>query len=122
MEQELDITNYMLGPRRASVFLFRIGGNSMRDAGILDGDIVIVDRALEARNGDIVVASINGEYTCKYYRLLSGEVWLVAANPEFGPIKVTEEMGLEIFGRYDGLLRKEHPRNTKPFRTTNLES
>ena len=116
MEQELDITSYMIGPRRASVFLFRIGGHSMIEAGIMDGDIIIVDRALEVQDGHIVVASVMGEYTCKYYRKVNGQVLLVPANPEFKPLLVTEEMEFTIFGRYDGLIRKTHPRSTKALR------
>ena len=116
MEQELDITNYMIGPRRASVFLFRIGGHSMIEAGIMDGDIIIVDRALEVQDGHIVVASVMGEYTCKYYRKVNGQVLLAPANPEFKPLLVTEEMEFTIFGRYDGLIRKTHPRSTKALR------
>ncbi|QBD75177.1 translesion error-prone DNA polymerase V autoproteolytic subunit [Ktedonosporobacter rubrisoli] len=121
MEQELDITNFMLGHRRASVFLFRIGGNSMIEAGIFNDDIIIVDSALEVQDGHIVVASVLGEYTCKYYRKVKNQVWLVPANPEFKPIKITEEMDFSIFGRYDGLIRKTQSRNTKPFKIPTLE-
>jgi DNA polymerase V len=121
MEQELDITSYMIGPRRASVFLFRIGGHSMVEAGIMDGDIIIVDRSLEVQDGHIVVASVMGEYTCKYYRKVNGKVLLVPANPEFKPLLVTEEMEFSIFGRYDGLIRKTHPRSTKTLRLPTLE-
>jgi DNA polymerase V len=98
------------------VFLFRIGGHSMIEAGIMDGDIIIVDRALEVQDGHIVVASVMGEYTCKYYRKVHGQVLLVPANPEFKPLLVTEEMEFTIFGRYDGLIRKTHPRSTKALR------
>ncbi len=120
-EQELDLNNYMLGQRRASVFFFRIGGHSMKEAGILHDDIIIVDRALEVLDGHIVVASIYGEYTCKYYRKNKSGVWLVPANSEYKPIKVTEEMELTIFGRYDGLVRKAESRTTEPFKTPTIE-
>src|SRR5262249_31114282 len=115
IEQELDLTSYMLGPKRASVFLFRIGGHSMKDAGILDGDIVIVDPALDGHDGYIVVASVFGEFTCKYYRKTAKGVWLAPANSEYKPIRVTEEMEMSIFGRYTGLIRKEEPRCSEPF-------
>lgn len=121
LQQELDITSYMLGPRRASVFLFRIGGHSMIDAGILHDDIIIVDRALEVLDGHIVVASIFGEFTCKYYREYKGAKWLVAANKDYKPTKITEEMEFTIFGRYDGLLRKNDGRWKEPFQIPVLE-
>jgi DNA polymerase V len=121
IEDQLDLNNYMLGPRRASVFFFRIGGDSMRDAGILHDDIIIVDRALEVLDGHIVVASIFGEYTCKYYRKNSRGVWLAPANPDYRAIKVTEEMDFTIFGRYDGLVRKADRRCTEPFKIPSIE-
>lgn len=121
MEQELDIAGYLLGPRRASVFLFRIGGMSMKDAGILDGDIIIVDRSLEVQDGHIIVAAVDGAYTCKYYRKAKTGVWLVAANPDFKPMKISVDRDFSIFGRYDGLIRKDKPRNTKPFKIPDTE-
>lgn len=106
IQDELDLTTHMLGPRRASIFLFEIGGNSMADAGIMTKDIIIVDRAITPLDGHIVVASIGGEFICKYYREYKGKRWLVPANKEFRPIPVTEEMDVSIFGVYTGLLRK----------------
>ena len=121
MEDELNLNEYMLGPRRASVFFFRIGGNSMMEAGILNNDIIIVDRALEVLDGHIVVASVFGEFTCKYYRKNASGVWLAAANKDFKPVKVTEEMDFTIFGRYDGLVRKAESRTREPFKAPTIE-
>ena len=121
LEEELDITSYMLGPKRASVFLFRIGGHSMKDAGILHDDIIIVDRALDANDGHIVVASLFGEFTCKYYREKKGVKYLVPANKDYKPIRITEDMEFTIFGRYDGLIRKDSGRWQEPFTTPIVE-
>lgn len=115
LEQELDLNSYMIGPRRASVFLFRITGSSMKEAGILQDDIIIVDRALTPKDGDIIVASVFGEFTCKYYRKNKDGVFLVPANSEYKPIKVTEEMEFTVFGCYDGLIRKNKGRTREPF-------
>jgi DNA polymerase V len=115
LQEELDINEYLIGPRKASVFLFRITGNSMKDAGILQDDIIVVDRSLDVQDGHICVASIFGEFTCKYYRKNADGVWLVPANSEFKPIKITEEMEFTVFGRYDGLVRKSNVRNREPF-------
>ena len=115
LEKELDLNSYMLGQRRASVFLFKITGNSMKDAGILQDDIIIVDRAITPKDGDIVVASIFGEFTCKYYRKTTDGVWLVPANSDYKPRKVTEEMEFTVFGVYDGLIRKNKGRTREPF-------
>ena len=121
LQEELDITSYMLGPRRASIFLFRIGGHSMKDAGILHDDIIIVDRALDAKDGHIVVASMYGEFTCKYYREKNGVKYLVPANKDYKPVRITEDMEFTIFGRYDGLIRKDAGRWREPFTTPIVE-
>lgn len=87
----------------------------MKEAGILQDDIIVVDRALDVQDGHIVVASIFGEFTCKYYRKTEEGIFLVPANKDFKPIKVTEEMEFTVFGRYDGLIRKTSARNREPF-------
>src|SRR5262245_66124160 len=67
-------------------YLLRVRGSSMRDAGILDGDLIAVHRMHEPRSGQIVVARINDEVTVKRYRRQGGMVKLLPANPEFTPI------------------------------------
>lgn len=121
MEQELDIVDYLMGQRRTSIFLFRLQGDSMKDAGILHNDVIVVDRAIEPLDGHIVVASVSGEFTCKYYRKNKGGVWLAAANPDFKPIKVTEEMDFTIFGVVESVMRNHLPRGTKPFKPPIVE-
>lgn len=115
LQEELDIEEYLIGPCKASIFLFRITGHSMKGAGILQDDIIIVDRALEVQDGHIVVASIFGEFTCKYYRKNAEGTFLVPDNPDFQPKKITPEMEFTVFGRYDGLIRKNSGRNREPF-------
>jgi len=69
-------------------YLLRVRGMSMRDAGILDGDLVAVNRNPEVRNGQIVVARLGDEVTVKRYRLQGAEVHLLPENPAFQPIVV----------------------------------
>jgi repressor LexA len=69
-------------------YLLRVRGSSMRDAGILDGDLLAVHRTREPRSGQIVVARINDEVTVKRYRRQGGFVQLVPENPDFKPISV----------------------------------
>jgi repressor LexA len=69
-------------------FLLRVHGMSMRDAGILDGDLVAVHRSTEVRNRQIVVARLENEVTVKRYRQEGHYVWLMPENPEFSPIEV----------------------------------
>jgi repressor LexA len=69
-------------------YLLRVHGMSMRDAGILDGDLVAVHRTPEVRNRQIVVARLEEEVTVKRYRQVGRIVWLLPENPEFEPLKI----------------------------------
>ena len=87
-------------------FLLRVRGMSMRDAGILDGDLVAVHRATDVRNGQIVVARLGDEVTVKRYRQQGPEVWLLPENPEFNPIVVdTRRQELLLEGVVVGVMR-----------------
>jgi len=74
-----------------STFCVRVKGESMRDAGIHAGDVLIVDKSLEAQDRQIVVAQINGDFTVKRLRKTKGRVLLEPANSAFPPIEVTDE-------------------------------
>lgn len=87
-------------PHPETTFYAHVEGDSMRDAGILDGDIVVVDRSLTPKNGDYIVAYIDGEYTLKEFRVdPDGQsAWLIPHNPDFQPIKVTTESNFLVWG------------------------
>ena len=72
----------------ASTFFARVCGHSMKDADVLDGDILIVDKSLEPKTGDIAVCCLNNEFTLKFIEIHTDHILLVAANDEFDPIKV----------------------------------
>jgi repressor LexA len=87
-------------------FLLRVSGMSMRDAGILDGDLVVVHRTPDIKNRQIVVARLENEVTVKRYRQEGHRVWLLPENPEFEPIKVDlREESFAIEGVVVGVLR-----------------
>jgi len=84
-------THYRLDPalfRPRADYLLRVRGSSMRDAGILDGDLLAVHRTREVRSGQIVVARVNDEVTVKRFRRQGSLVRLLPENPEFKPIHV----------------------------------
>ena len=83
-----------------STFYARIMGDSMQEAGIYNGDIVVVDRALQPENGDFVVACVDGEFTLKEYQFDAANqcVWLVPHNANYQRIKVTEENTFMVWG------------------------
>ena len=79
-------------PRRPD-YLLKVRGMSMRDAGILDGDLLAVQRGSEAKNGQIVVARLGDEVTVKRFRRVRGTIELIPENPDFETIVVTPESG-----------------------------
>ncbi|MEI2265905.1 translesion error-prone DNA polymerase V autoproteolytic subunit [Erwinia sp. CGal63] len=96
IEQRLDL-NDLLVQRPESTYYIRVSGDSMRDAGIDDGDLLVVDNGIIADHDDIVVAAVNGEFTVKKLQLRP-DVRLLAMNAAWPPIVLAEEEQLEIFG------------------------
>jgi len=88
-----------------NLFALQVRGDSMIDAGILQGDHVIVQKQENARPGDIVVALIDDEATVKYYRPHKDRIELVAANQKYAPIVVGEHSGFRILGIVRGVIR-----------------
>jgi len=82
----------------SSTFYGRVKGSSMQDAGIMDGDILVIDKSLQPQDGDTAVCFIDGEFTLKYIKIEPEVVFLIPANPNFKPIKVTEENNFCIWG------------------------
>ena len=86
-------------------FALRVRGDSMINAGIVEGDYVIVRQQERANAGEIVVALIEDDATVKYYEPKRGTIELVAANPKYQPIVVTPDMGFRILGIVRGVIR-----------------
>lgn len=88
-------------------YLLRVRGMSMKDVGIMDGDLLAVHTCREARNGQIVVARLDDEVTVKRFKRDGDKVWLIAENPEFAPIEVNlQEQELVIEGLSVGVIRR----------------
>jgi repressor LexA len=106
VEKHFQLDPALFSPR--ADYLLRVRGMSMRDAGILDGDLIAVHRAAEARNGQIVVARIDDEVTVKTLQRKGRTVALLPANPDFEPIVVDPQRSqLVIEGIMVGLIRKD---------------
>lgn len=86
-------------------YLLRVHGDSMRDEGILDGDLVAVKRGSDARDGQVVVARLDGELTIKRLQLRGQSVRLLPRNPDYAPIEVARGQDFAIEGVYCGLVR-----------------
>jgi len=104
-EDGLDLNAYLIRHRAAS-FYFSVEGDSMSGAGILDGDKVLVDRAIEPRHGHIVIAVINNDYTLKRLYRRTGVIELRAENPAYRPIRLKEAEELQVWGVVIGVIRK----------------
>ncbi len=102
---KLDLNDYLV-EHEAATFYVRVQGHSMTGAGILDGDIIAVDRALEPRHGDIVLAVIDNELTVKELHLENGWVRLLPHNPDYPPIDFKTGQELTIWGVVKGVVRK----------------
>ena len=105
IEKALDLNEYLV-TKKETTFFVKIKGDSMIDASIHDGDIVIVDRSKQAKIGDIVLASVDGEFTIKILAKHLSQPRLLPANEKFQPIVVNENMQFEIWGVITGAVRK----------------
>ena len=96
VDKRLDLNDLIERP--AATFFVTVTGDSMTGASIHDGDLLIVDRSLEAGDGKIVIAAVNGELTVKRVSLKNGEAWLMPENPAYPPLLITEGLDCVIWG------------------------
>ena len=102
-EEMITLDEYLVRDK-ASTFLLRVKGDSMIDAGIFEGDLVVVERKKEPKSGDIVVGVIDGEFTLKRLKRAKGKYYLQAENPDYPDMYALEE--LEVAGVVHGVIRK----------------
>ena len=105
IEDLIDLNDYLM-PHRESSFLVRVKGESMIDAGIRDGDLLVVDRSRQPADGKIVVAALDGELTVKRLSTRHGRVQLLPANPAFAPINIEEDRELMIWGVVSNVIHR----------------
>ena len=96
VESRIDLNKLLIAHASATYFI-RVSGHSMSDANVNEGDLLVVDSALTAVHGDIVVAAVDGEFTVKKLRT-HPVLQLVPMNPNYQPITFQDEESLEIFG------------------------
>jgi repressor LexA len=85
VEDTMSIDDYLIEKKEAT-YMLEVDGDSMIDAHIADGDMVVVERTDKAKDGQIVIAEVDGEYTMKYFKKSGDKVWLEPANKNFKPI------------------------------------
>ncbi|MBV5328281.1 MAG: translesion error-prone DNA polymerase V autoproteolytic subunit [Chlorobium sp.] len=97
IDLKLDL-NELLIQHPIATFFVRVAGESMKDAGINHGDVLVVDRSLEATSGKIVIAIVNGELTVKKFLQDNLSCQLIAANPDYPPVEITEDTDFSVWG------------------------
>jgi DNA polymerase V len=97
IESRIDLNEHLIQHKEATFFL-RVRGDSMVQCGILDGDLLVVDRSLPVVVGNIVIAAIDGEFTVKQFAFCEGHPVLKAGNPVYKDIRIDPEGDLEIWG------------------------
>lgn len=105
LEGPIDLNQHLIR-HPAATFFVRVSGDSMVGAGIHDGDLLIVDRAVECVDGCIVVARVHEEFTLKRLRKRENRIFLIPENDRYAPIEVTEGSDFEVWGRVTGSVRQ----------------
>lgn len=81
-----------------TTFYAKVNGQSMIDDGIMDGDLLVIDRSIEPEDGKIAVCYVDGEFTCKRIKLKKDGIWLMPANVDYRPIHISEKNEFQIWG------------------------
>jgi len=91
---------------KESTFYAKVSGDSMKDAGLNDGDILVIDRSEELKNNKIAVCYLNGDFTVKRVKIEKQAVYLIPENKNYKPIKVTEENEFVVWGIVTYVIKK----------------
>jgi repressor LexA len=105
LADKLSMDEYLITRPEAS-FLLQVSGDSMTGAGIMEGDLVVIEKGRHPRTGDIVIAEVDGDWTMKYFEKRDGQIVLVAANPKYPDIRPRTD--LRLGGVVTAVIRKYH--------------
>ena len=97
IELTIDLNKFLI-KHRDTTFFAKVKGHSMKNAGIFDGDLLVIDKSLEPQDGKIAICQIDGEFTVKRIKKDKDCYWLIAENEDYKPIKVTPDNELMIWG------------------------
>ena len=96
-DSSIDLNKHLI-KHPSATFFGRVKGDSLKNAGVENGDLMIIDRSLEPTNGKIAVCYIDGEFTAKRLQIDKKEIWLLPENENYKPIRVTEDNNFLIWG------------------------
>lgn len=97
IELSIDLNQYLV-KHRDTTFFAKVKGHSMKNAGINDGDLLVIDKSLQPQDNKIAICQIDGSFTVKRIKIEKDVVWLIAENEDYKPIKVTPENEFMIWG------------------------
>jgi DNA polymerase V len=97
IEKTLDLNEHLIRNKPAT-FLIKVEGSSMINAGINDGDLLIIDRSIEPRDGHVILGILNGEFTIKRLKIKESKIFLVPENEKFDTIEIKDDMDFKIWG------------------------
>lgn len=104
IETSLDLNRYIIN-KPSSTFFMRVDGESMIDAGIFPGDMIVVDRSISPSNQDTIVASLSGSLLIKKLKFIGSKKFLLSENNKFPPIRVDIRDDFEVWGTVTHLIR-----------------
>ncbi|MGZ3809518.1 MAG: LexA family protein, partial [Bacteriovorax sp.] len=93
----LSLDEYLI-PNKTATFTIKVSGHSMREANLLDGDLIVVDRSKRPVNGSIIVAVVNSEFTIRVFHKKGERLFLVPKNPSYRPIEISPEDDFLVWG------------------------
>ncbi len=105
IEDRIDLNRELIR-NPSSTFFGRVNGDSMINAGIGDGDLIVIDKSIEPKDGSIVVCVIDGEFTVKRFQKINGEIFLMPENEKYKAIKITNENDFRVWGTVTYTIKK----------------
>lgn len=97
IDKKIDLNEALIA-HPAATFFVRVQGDSMKDAGILSEDLLVVDRSLTVKNGQIIVAVVDGEFTVKRIKRIKKKLFLLPENKTYKPLEIVEGMEFKVWG------------------------
>ena len=105
LDMDLNLHDYLVR-NPAATFCVRVSGGSMVSADIKSGDVMVIDRALDPTNNSIVLAVLNGEFTVKRIKKRANELYIIADNEEYQPMKITKDVDFQVWGVVTFIIHK----------------
>ena len=105
LDMDLNLHDYLV-QHPSATFCVKAIGDSMVDAGIKSSDVMVIDRALTPKNNDIILAVVDGEFTVKRIKKNDAALYLIPANENYRPVKITEDMDFQVWGVVTFIIHK----------------